>query len=114
VTAPTDWLAIDWMLAAIAGWIAIGAAGVLRPHNFYIVARVLFTLGAALCLVVAVAAAPALFAGTETAVLPLGLPGLPFHLRLDALSAFFLMLLGTASAGVRRPATLTLRPPAPA
>ena len=27
-------------------------------------------------------------------VLPLGLPDLPFHLRLDALSAFFLLLLG--------------------
>jgi len=100
VTAPTDWLAIDWMLAAIASWIAIGAAGVLRPHNFFVVARVLFPLGAAVCLLVATAAAVALFAGTETAVLPLGLPGLPFHLRLDALSAFFLLLLGTASAGI--------------
>ena len=36
----------------------------------------------------------------ETAVLPLGLPGLPFHLRLDPLSAFFLLVLGSASAGV--------------
>ena len=100
MTAPADWLAIDWMLAAIAGWIAIGAAGVLRPHNFHLVARVLFPLGAALCLLVAVAAGLALFAGAETAVLPLGLPGLPFHLRLDALSAFFLLLLGAASAGI--------------
>jgi len=34
-------------------------------------------------------------------VLPLGLPDLPFHLRLDALSAFFLLLLGaTAGRGV--------------
>ena len=97
---PSDWLAIDWVLAAIAGWIAIGAAGVLRPHSFYVVARILFPLGAALCLLVAGAAAGALSSGTETAVLPLGLPGLPFHFRLDALSAFFLMLLGSASAGV--------------
>ena len=100
MTAPADWLAIDWVLAAIAGWIAIGAAGVLRPHNFYVIARVLFPLGAVLCLLVAGAAAFALFDGAETAVLPLGLPGLPFHLRLDALSAFFLMLLGAAAAGV--------------
>ena len=96
----SDWLAIDWMLAAIAGWIAIGAAGVLRPHNLFIVARVLFPLGAAACLLLAAAAATALFTGNETAVLPLGLPGLPFHLRLDGLSAFFLLLLGSASAGV--------------
>jgi formate hydrogenlyase subunit 3/multisubunit Na+/H+ antiporter MnhD subunit len=33
-------------------------------------------------------------------VLPLGLPDLPFHLRLDALSSFFLLLLGAASAGI--------------
>ena len=32
----------------------------------------------------------------STTVLPLGLPDLPFHLRLDALSAFFLLLLGAA------------------
>jgi hydrogenase-4 component B len=100
VAAPTDWLPIDWMLAAIAGWIAIGAAGVLRPHNLFIVARVLFPLGAALALLVALAAGLALSGGIETAVLPLGLPGLPFHLRLDPLSAFFLLLLGGASAGI--------------
>ena len=41
-----------------------------------------------------------MFAAPEVAVLPLGLPDLPFHLRLDALSAFFLLLLGAASAGV--------------
>jgi formate hydrogenlyase subunit 3/multisubunit Na+/H+ antiporter MnhD subunit len=100
LTAPNEWLAIDWMLAAIAGWIAIGAVGVARPHNLFIVARVLFPLGAALALLVAAAALPALAGGTETAILPLGLPGLPFHLRLDALSAFFLLLLGAAAAGI--------------
>jgi formate hydrogenlyase subunit 3/multisubunit Na+/H+ antiporter MnhD subunit len=36
----------------------------------------------------------------QTTVLPLGLPGLPFHLRLDPLSAFFLLLLGAAAAGI--------------
>ena len=33
-------------------------------------------------------------------MLPLGLPDLPFHLRLDALSAFFLLLLGAVAAAV--------------
>ncbi|HZX40348.1 MAG TPA: proton-conducting transporter membrane subunit, partial [Myxococcaceae bacterium] len=33
-------------------------------------------------------------------MLPLGLPDLPFHLRLDALSGFFLLLLGAAGAGI--------------
>jgi formate hydrogenlyase subunit 3/multisubunit Na+/H+ antiporter MnhD subunit len=33
-------------------------------------------------------------------VLPLGLPDLPFHLRLDALSAFFLVVIGAAGFAV--------------
>ncbi len=33
-------------------------------------------------------------------MLPLGLPDLPFHLRLDALSAFFLLLLGAPRPGI--------------
>lgn len=36
----------------------------------------------------------------QTLGLPLGLPDLPFHLRADALSGFFLLLLGLAAAGV--------------
>src|SRR5688572_10853769 len=32
--------------------------------------------------------------------LPLGLPDLPFHLRIDGLSGFFLLLLGSVAAGV--------------
>ena len=33
-------------------------------------------------------------------MLPIGLPTLPFHLRLDSLSAFFLMVIGATAAGV--------------
>jgi formate hydrogenlyase subunit 3/multisubunit Na+/H+ antiporter MnhD subunit len=36
----------------------------------------------------------------ETARLAIGLPNLPFHLRLDALAAVFLLLLGWVSAGI--------------
>ncbi|HEY5310788.1 MAG TPA: hydrogenase 4 subunit B, partial [Casimicrobiaceae bacterium] len=36
----------------------------------------------------------------QTAILPLGLPDLPFHLRLDAMSAFFLLLLGAATTAI--------------
>src|SRR5207249_1916865 len=32
--------------------------------------------------------------------LPLGLPDLPFHVRMDPLAGFFLMLLGSVSAGI--------------
>jgi len=41
---------------------------------------------------------------------PLGLPGLPLHLRLDPLSGFFLALLGAAELGVTAPpATSAIR-----
>ena len=36
----------------------------------------------------------------EQMTLPLGLPDLPFHLRIDPLAGFFLLLLGSVSAGV--------------
>jgi formate hydrogenlyase subunit 3/multisubunit Na+/H+ antiporter MnhD subunit len=36
----------------------------------------------------------------EVLTLPLGLPDLPFHVRLDALSAFFLLILGLAGSGI--------------
>jgi len=36
----------------------------------------------------------------QSLILPLGLPDLPFHFRLDSLSAFFLLLLGAASGGI--------------
>jgi formate hydrogenlyase subunit 3/multisubunit Na+/H+ antiporter MnhD subunit len=100
VTLPGDWLAIDWILAGIGVLLGIGAAGIARPHSFFLIARVLFPVGAAVCLLIAVAAAAALGGTPELAVLPIGLPGLPFHLRLDALSAFFLFLLGGAGAGI--------------
>ena len=63
-------------------------------------ARVLFPLGGLLGLALAGLAALALFAAPQTAVLPIGLPDLPFHFRLDGLSAFFLMVIAGAAAGV--------------
>ncbi len=96
----TDWLPIDWLLIAVALWLAVGVAGIARPHSFFLVARVLFPLGAAIGLLVAGAALATLVTGAQVAVLPIGLPGLPFHLRLDALSAYFLLLLGGAAAGI--------------
>ncbi len=36
----------------------------------------------------------------QATILPLGLPDLPFHLRLDSLSAFFLFLLGATGTAI--------------
>jgi len=92
--------ALPLVLAAIAAWLAIGALGLVRPRNLIYVGRVLFTTGAVIGLLLAIVALLALGQVAQTVVLPLGLPDLPFHLRLDALSAFFLFLLGATAAGI--------------
>jgi formate hydrogenlyase subunit 3/multisubunit Na+/H+ antiporter MnhD subunit len=84
----------------VIAWLAIGAAGLVALRKLRVVSRVLFPLGAAIALVLAAVAFGAIGAPPRTIVLPLGLPDLPFHLRLDSLSAFFLLLLGVASAAV--------------
>jgi formate hydrogenlyase subunit 3/multisubunit Na+/H+ antiporter MnhD subunit len=78
----------------------IGLAGLLRPGSLALAARTLFPLGAICGLALAVLAASALLAPPQRMVLPAGLPDLPLHVRCDALSAFFLCLLGAASAGI--------------
>ena len=93
-------LAIDGVLIVVAAWLALGLAGIAALRNFAIVAGVLFPLSALLSIAMAAIGLAALPGSPEVAVLAIGLPDLPFHLRLDALSAFFLMLLGVASAGI--------------
>ncbi len=94
--------ALPSLLLIIAAWVVIGLAGLLRPHSLRFVAHLLFPLGALGCLCVALLAGTFLVSGhePEVLVLPLGLPDLPFHTRLDALSGFFLLLLGLAGAGI--------------
>lgn len=88
-------------LALISAWLVIGVAGLARPRSVRYAGRALFVLGALVGLGLAAAATWALMSGaTDTQVLPLGLPDLPFHLRLDALSSVFLLLLGATAAGV--------------
>jgi len=93
-------LTIDAILIVVAAWLAIGVAGIAALRNLGLVARVLFPLSAALSAALAGLALAAMAGTPEVAVLVIGLPGLPFHLRLDALSAFFLLLVGVASAGI--------------
>ena len=88
------------VIAAVVAWIAIGALGMVRPRHLAFVSHGLFPLGAAVGLALAVVAFFAIGQLPQSAVLPLGLPDLPFHLRLDSLSAFFLLLLGAASAAI--------------
>jgi hydrogenase-4 component B len=87
-------------LALIALWGLIGAAGLLRPTSLRFVGRTLFPLGALCGAALAVVAAASLTLPAEQLTLGVGLPDLPVHLRLDALSSLFLLLLGATSAGI--------------
>jgi hydrogenase-4 component B len=90
------------LLGLVIAWLLVGALGLARPNSIGWVARTLFPLGALIALGVGGMGAVALTANfaVQSAVLPLGLPDLPFHVRLDALSGFFLLLLGSAGAGI--------------
>jgi hydrogenase-4 component B len=87
-------------LALLAAWGLIGVAGLMRPGSVVFVGRTLFPLGAIVGLGVALVAVLGVGAPVERATLVIGVPDLPMHLRLDALSRVFLALLGSTSAGV--------------
>jgi hydrogenase-4 component B len=84
----------------LMAWCTVGLAGMVRPLSLAFVGRTLFPLGAVVGVALAVVAATSLTRTTEQLVLPIGLPDLPVHLHLDALSGVFLVLLGAASAGI--------------
>ena len=87
-------------LVLLSLWGLLGLAGLVRPMSIGLVGRTLFPMSALVSVALAVIAALSLAAPTEHAVLPIGLPDLPMHLRRDALTSFFLFLLGGASAGI--------------
>ena len=91
-------LPIDIALGVVAVWLMLGIAGLLS-QNTRIITRYIFPVGAIGSFVLAIAGLGGL-AEPSVAILPLGLPDLPFHLRLDALSSFFMILLGGASIGI--------------
>ena len=93
-------LPLDVAGAAIAFWLALGLLGLALQRRPHLITKVIFPLGAIVSLVLAATGLWAIGEHTSHAVLPLGLPGLPLHLSLDPLSAFFLILLGGASFGV--------------
>jgi hydrogenase-4 component B len=93
-------LAIDWVLLCVALWLCIAAAGLFALRRGRWVGNVLFPLGGLMGVGLAAAALWSVMGTPETAILGIGLPGLPFHLRLDTLSAYFILVIGAASAGI--------------
>jgi hydrogenase-4 component B len=97
---PGAWIHLDWVLALVVCWLLIGVLGVITLRRFKFVATILFPAGGLVALALLGVALSAALDVPEVAVLPIGLPQLPFHLRLDSLSAFFLIVIGGVSAGV--------------
>ena len=87
-------------LAIALCWLAIGLLGLIPSGNAFFARRLAFPLGALAGLALAALGLQAIWLPAAQMTLPLGLPELPFHLRLDPLAGFFLMLLGAVSAGV--------------
>ncbi|OIP08274.1 MAG: hydrogenase 4 subunit B [Betaproteobacteria bacterium CG2_30_68_42] len=97
---PMRLLPIDIAGLAVLFWLALGLLGLLASARPAFINRMLFPLSAAGSLVLAATGIAAMDDAATVMILPLGLPDLPFHLRLDALSGFFLFLLGAAGVGV--------------
>ncbi len=94
------WVHLDGALLVAIAWLLIGVAGVIALKRLRFVAIVLFPTSSFFSLLLLGLGLSAVLSTPEVAVLPIGLPQLPFHLRLDSLSALFLILIGGVSAGV--------------
>jgi len=85
----------------VAGvWLVVAVAGLIPAGNAAFARRFAFPLGAVASVALAALGLQAVWLPPQTLTLPLGLPDLPFHLRIDPLAGFFLMLLGSVSAGI--------------
>jgi formate hydrogenlyase subunit 3/multisubunit Na+/H+ antiporter MnhD subunit len=96
----SELLSIDVLLIAAATWFVVGLVGLFGGRSGGSAATALFPAGALIGLLVGFTGLHSLGQAPEVAVLAIGLPDLPFHLRLDNLSSIFVILLGFASAGI--------------
>jgi NADH:ubiquinone oxidoreductase subunit 5 (subunit L)/multisubunit Na+/H+ antiporter MnhA subunit len=93
-------LPLDWAWAVVLYWLLLAGASLLLQNSKTLITNLIFPLGALGALAIAAVGIVGLIQPVSSFILPIGLPDLPFHLRLDALSAFFLVLLGGAAFGV--------------
>src|SRR5580765_6624016 len=85
-------LAVIWRGLGVLGFVFVRAPRALI--------RSVFPAGGVIALALGTTGLWAIGAAPSTAILPAGLPDLPFHVRVDALSGFFLLLLGGVSFGI--------------
>ena len=91
---------VHWAWGVVLFWLTLGFGALLLQGSPRLLGGLVFPLGALGALGIAGVGLAGLVMPASTIVLPIGLPDLPFHLRLDALSAFFMLLLGGAAFGV--------------
>jgi formate hydrogenlyase subunit 3/multisubunit Na+/H+ antiporter MnhD subunit len=91
--------AIDFAVASAGALLALGPAAIAL-RRFGTVSALIYAASAAVSLLIAGAGLAVLlgWAGVSQTVLPIGLPWLGAHLRLDALAAFFLLITGLGGA----------------
>jgi hydrogenase-4 component B len=87
-------------LAIALSWLAIALLSLVPAGYSFFARRLAFPLGAFFGLLLGACGLQAIWLPGAHLILPLGLPDLPFHLRIDPLAGFFLVLLGSVSAGV--------------
>ncbi|MCC6212941.1 MAG: hydrogenase 4 subunit B [Burkholderiales bacterium] len=92
--------ALTGSLGVALAWLAIAALCLVPARAAWFARRLAFPLGAAAGLALAVLGVEAVWSPAEQMTLPLGMPDLPFHLRIDPLAGFFLLLLGSVAAGI--------------
>ena len=97
LTPPIDLVNLAW--GGVLFWLCLAFAALFLQGTRALLGLI-FPLGALGALGMAITGMSGLLGTSSAIVLPIGLPDLPFHLRLDALSGFFLALLGGAAFGV--------------
>ena len=91
---------VQWAWGIVLFWLALGFVALLLQGSQWLRSGLVFSFGAFGALGIAGVGVAGLMSPASSMILPIGLPELPFHLRLDALSAFFMVLLGSAAFGV--------------
>jgi formate hydrogenlyase subunit 3/multisubunit Na+/H+ antiporter MnhD subunit len=87
-------------LTCIVIWLALGGLSLMPAANASFARNLAFPVGALTGLALAAFGLGAIWEPASTATLLLGLPDLPFHVRIDPLAGFFLVLLGAVSSGI--------------
>ncbi|HET9229774.1 MAG TPA: proton-conducting transporter membrane subunit, partial [Vitreimonas sp.] len=91
---------VEIAVALSVVWIGLGGAALAAARRTSLICDLIFPAGAVVALALAACGLWAMNAPPGTLVLPAGLPDLPFHVRVDALSGFFLLLLGGVAFGI--------------